>query len=284
MYVIAGVSGHVGSVAANELLKKGKIVKVIVRDAKKGEAWSKCGAEVAVGELQDRAFLTAALKGATGFFTLLPPKYDAPDFFAFQKATSNEIAGAVKDSGVPHVVMLSSLGADLEAGTGPIKGLHYLENVLRKTGTTLTAIRAGYFQENVGNFLTPAEQAGFFPSLLDPDYAFPQVATPDIGKLVAESLLSPPAKSEVVDLLGPPYSQRQVAETLGKALGKTINVVAVPREGWVPGLMQGGFSKNLAELYAEMSDAFAKGLVSPKGDRRVQGTTRLEDTLPRVLG
>jgi len=284
MYVIAGVSGRVGSVAANQLLEQGKQVKVIVRDAKKGEAWSKRGAGVAVGELQDRAFLTGALKGATGFFTLLPQKYDVPDFFAFQKETANEIAAAVKNSGMPHVVVLSSLGADLEAGTGPIKGLHYLENALRKTGTKLTAIRASYFQENVGNFLVPVRQAGFFPSLLDPDYPFPQVATVDIGKLVAESLLSPPAKSEVVDLLGPLYSQRQVAEKLGKALGKPVNVVAVPREGWVPGLMQGGFSKNLAELYAEMSDAFANGLVSPKGDRIVQGTTRLEDTLPHVLG
>jgi hypothetical protein len=44
MYVIAGVTEHVGSVAAKELLAKKKPVKVIVRDAKKGETWSKQGA------------------------------------------------------------------------------------------------------------------------------------------------------------------------------------------------------------------------------------------------
>ena len=44
MYVIAGVTEHVGSVAAKELLAKKKPVKVIVRDAKKGEIWSKQGA------------------------------------------------------------------------------------------------------------------------------------------------------------------------------------------------------------------------------------------------
>src|SRR5262249_25624206 len=142
MYVIAGASGHVGSVAANQLLQQGKKVKVIVRDAQKGALWSQRGAEVAVGELQDTAFLTGGLKGATGFFTLLPPKYGAPDFFVFQKQSSDAIAGAVKASGVPHVVLLSSLGADLPAGTGPIKGLHYLENALRATGTRVTAIRA----------------------------------------------------------------------------------------------------------------------------------------------
>ena len=44
MYVIAGVAEHVRSVAAMELLAKKKPVKVIVRDAKKGETWSKQGA------------------------------------------------------------------------------------------------------------------------------------------------------------------------------------------------------------------------------------------------
>jgi uncharacterized protein YbjT (DUF2867 family) len=44
MYVIAGVTEHAGAVAAKELLAKKKPVKVIVRDAKKGETWSNQGA------------------------------------------------------------------------------------------------------------------------------------------------------------------------------------------------------------------------------------------------
>src|SRR5258708_2306175 len=206
MYVIAGVTGHVGSVAANELLAKRKPVKVIVRDAKKGDAWSKQGAQVAVGTLEDTAFLTQALKGADAFFALIPPRFDVTDFFAYQKKVADSIAGAVKAVGAPHVVMLSSVGADLEAGTGPIKGLHYLENALRETKATLTAIRAGYFQENVGSALAAAKQNGIFPNLAgSADYAFPMIATKDIGRLVAESLLHKPSHSENVDLQGPSY-------------------------------------------------------------------------------
>src|SRR5580693_1475416 len=149
MFVIAGVTGHVGSVVAEQLLARGQKVKVVVRDAAKGAAWSKKGAEVAVGEIGDAAFLTGALKGASGFFTLLPGDFAAPDFYAAQRRQADAITSAVKASGVPHVVILSSVGADLAEGNGPIKGLHYLENQLRATGTKLTAIRAGYFQENV---------------------------------------------------------------------------------------------------------------------------------------
>ncbi len=140
MFVVAGVTGHVGSVVAEQLLAKGQKVKVLVRDAAKGEAWAKRGAEVAQGSLEDQAFLAGALRGATGFFTLLPPNFAAPDFYAFQRSTSDAIAAGVEASGVPHVVLLSSVGADLAEGNGPIKGLHYLENALRATGTKLTAL------------------------------------------------------------------------------------------------------------------------------------------------
>jgi uncharacterized protein YbjT (DUF2867 family) len=283
MFVVAGVSGHVGSVVAETLLAKGQKVKVIVRDGAKGAAWSQKGAEVAVGTLEDQAFLTGALKGASGLFTLLPTSYQSTDIYASQRATADSIAAAVAASGVPHVVILSSVGADLAEGTGPIKGLHYLENVVRATGTKLTAIRAGYFQENVGQSLAPARQMGIFPNFLSADYPVPMIATKDIGALAAESLLSPPAGSEVVDLHGPAYSFRQVAEKLGAALGKTLQIVEIPEAGWVPAMVQAGLSQQWAECYAEMYGGFASGKVAPKGDRLVQGKTTLDEVLETLV-
>ena len=73
MYAIAGVSGNTGSVVANTLLAAGKPVRVIVRDAAKGEPWKAKGAEVAVASLDDRAALAAALKGTQGAYLLIPP-------------------------------------------------------------------------------------------------------------------------------------------------------------------------------------------------------------------
>jgi uncharacterized protein YbjT (DUF2867 family) len=284
MFVVAGVSGHVGSVAAKKLLSKGQPIKVIVRDAAKGVPFSQEGADVAVGVLEDSAFLAGALRGAAAFFTLLPPNYQATDFFATQRKTADSIASAVKASGVPHVVMLSSVGADLASGTGPIKGLHYLEGALRATGVQLTAVRAGFFQENVANSLEPAKKMGIFPNFSgSADYPVPMIATKDIGELVADLLLSPPAKSEIVDLHGPAYSVRQVAEKLGAALGKKLNVVDIPQSNWVPTLVQSGMSQSLAESFAEMYGGFASGAIGPKGDRMVHGTTPLEEVIRDVV-
>src|SRR3954464_9855145 len=113
MFVVAGVTGHVGSVVAKTLLEQKKPVRVIVRDAAKGNGWSQKGAEVAVGSLDDVRFLGQALKGADGFFVLLPPNYQAKDFIEAQYAAADAIAAAVKASGVPHVVHLHSTSAEL---------------------------------------------------------------------------------------------------------------------------------------------------------------------------
>src|SRR5262249_21274180 len=161
---------------------------------------------------------------------------------------------------------------------GPIKGLHYFENALRATGTKLTSIRASYFAENLGQSLAPAKAQGVFPNFGDsPDYPMPMIATRDIGKQVALELTKPQPASDNLDFIGPMYSMRQAAEKLGKALGKTLNIVNIPQAGWVPALVQAGMSQQLAEIMAEMYTGFGTGKIVPKGDRMLQATTQLDD-------
>lgn len=284
MFVVAGVTGHVGSTVAKELLAKGQKVKVIVRSADKGAAWSKQGAEVAVGSLDDASFLTTALKGAKGCFVLLPPNFAVKDIYAEQRRVADAIATAVKISGVPHVVMLSSVGADVAEGNGPIRGLHYLENGLRATGAKLTAIRAGSFQENIANSIAPAKGMGIYPNFApSADMAMPLIATKDIGMLAAKVLQAAPSKSENIDLHGPAYSAKQVAEKLGAALGKPLQVVDIPQAGWVQGMMQGGMPQHAAEVMAEMYAGFSTGKLTPKGDRMEHGTTTLDEVIKTIV-
>jgi uncharacterized protein YbjT (DUF2867 family) len=285
-YVITGVTGNVGSVVASELLAQGEKVKAIVRDENRGRTWRERGAEIAVGSLGDREFLTRALAGAAGLFALLPPdnRIGAENFYAAQRRTAGAIAAAVKGSAVPCVVLLSSLGAELADGTGPIKGLHYLENALRATGTKLIAIRASYFQENISAIIPAARQAGIYPNFLpSADTAIPMIATQDIGRLAARLLKSPPQTSEIVDLVGPAYSARQLSQKLGAALGKPLQLVDIPAGGHLEAMTQAGLPQEIAEVYAELYAAIGAGLTTPKGDRTVLGATPIDDVLPGLV-
>jgi uncharacterized protein YbjT (DUF2867 family) len=140
-YVVAGVTGRVGSTVASELLKQGERVTLIVRDEARGLGWARRGAEVARGSLDDRSFMSHLLRDTAGFFTLLPENVAPDDFHGARRRMADAIAGAVHDSGVPHVVMLSAIAAVLPDGNGPAKDLHYCENRLRACGATFTASR-----------------------------------------------------------------------------------------------------------------------------------------------
>ncbi len=73
MFVITGVTGHTGSIAATTLLAAGKPVRVVVRDAAKGEAWKAKGAEVAVADVHDTDALRRLFRQGQRLFLLDPP-------------------------------------------------------------------------------------------------------------------------------------------------------------------------------------------------------------------
>src|SRR5438874_2043981 len=110
MFVVTGATGHTGSVVAKTLLDQGKQVRVVVRDAKKGDEWKKRGAEVAVAELSDAAALARAFEGADGVYLLVPPNYGSSTVLADQRRLVDGYADAIARANPRHVVLLSSIG------------------------------------------------------------------------------------------------------------------------------------------------------------------------------
>lgn len=285
-FVITGVSGHTGSVAADTLLAAGHRVRVVVRDRAKAERFAARGAEVAIADLGDRNALAAAFDGAKGAYVLVPPNYAAPDFRAYQHATADTIAAAAEQAKLPHLVLLSSVGAQHPAGTGPIAGLNYAENLLRKLPVThSTFLRAAYFMENIGGSLSMLEQ-GLVPSFTPANFAFDMVATTDIGKLAASLLVEGATSTSVVDLAGPAkQSSADIARLLSAITGKTITVAEAPLDAMVPTLTGFGIPAGVAELYREMTASIVSGHVAfEDGHRRVVGATTLDTVLRKLLG
>lgn len=284
MYVVAGATGRVGSATARNLLTAGTEVRALVRRQADADMWKARGAEARVVTLDDRAALGEALEGCSGFFVLLPFDLTVADLDAYADTLIASIAGAVADQRVPHVVMLSSGGADLAEGTGPITGLHRLEQAILATGTTLTALRSGHFQEKVADVVGIARDSGVYPVFAtSADVPYPMIATQDIGAVAAQALQSPPATSEVVDIVGPAYSERAVAVVLGDALGRELHVTTLPEDTWAGALVDAGFRPHIAESLADLYRADERGLLTPRGDRSVPVPTSIEATIGQML-
>ncbi|WP_420115159.1 NAD(P)H-binding protein [Pseudactinotalea sp.] len=282
MYAITGVTGHVGGATARTLLEQGVPVRAVVREEAKAARWSHLGAETAVADLGDVDALGAALSGCAGAFLLLPTLPSGSD--SEHRRLVESIAGAVEASGVPQVVVLSSWGAELPEGTGPIRWLHDLENRLRRTGATVTAVRACHFQEKVESVLGAVLGEGIFPVFGETaDRPIPMVATRDIGEVAAQSLLAPPSGHQIIDLDGAAVTDREVADAVAEVLGRPLQVVTIPREAWDPTLIDAGLSPALAGEIAALTEADERGLLRPTSEHRRTGTTPIADTISRVL-
>ena len=275
-FVVAGVTGRVGSVVAAELTAQGQHVRGISRGAGRGD--------VAQGSLDDADFLTRMLAGADGFFALLPEDPFAADFHGGRRAMADAMATAVRASRVPHVVLLSAVAASLSDGNGPAKDLYYAERVLRGSATKLSIVRACWFQENVGAVIGAANEAAIYPKFMgSADARVPTIATRDVGRVVASLLLSPPPASEVIDVVGPLYSPRELAAALGSALGKPLQVVDIPAAARAGALAHGGLPLSYAESVAELCACLESGRVRPQGDRVLTATTPIQDVLPGLV-
>lgn len=291
LFAIAGVSGHTGRAAAEALLSSGARVRVIVRDAAKGEAWAARGAEVAIADLGDARALAEALRGVDGAYLLLPPRV-APGFREYQKATGRSVLAAVEEARPAHVVLLSSVGAQLAEGNGPIAGLHSVEAGLRALNAAhpevnVTLLRAGYFMENLQGNLGQLDQ-GLLPVFFPADLGIDMIATHDIGRAGASLLVEgPPAAgtARVVELGGPPTSADDVARELSSLLGRTITAQSAPTHIMGQALQGFGLPADVAGAYQEMTEAMVAGIIRFEGGhRRLFGSTTLRTFLQGVLG
>ncbi|HEY2368392.1 MAG TPA: NmrA family NAD(P)-binding protein, partial [Polyangiaceae bacterium] len=233
------------------------------------------------GDALDAASVAKALEGADeGAYFLVPPDPKSTGFVARGKKLADGYAAGLAKANVKHAVFLSSVGAQVPSGTGPIVTARYAEEALGKTKTPFTFLRAAYFMENVLNYAHPIKADGVLPVFGGGEsYPFPMVATRDIGRVAAESLLAPVAQSRVIELSGPEeYSLEQAAAEASKIVGKPVKATPLPIDALAPALVQLGFSEDVANLYREMTEAFGSGKVGFEGTP-IRGKVTLAEVL-----
>ncbi|MCP9447224.1 MAG: NAD(P)H-binding protein [Nitrospira sp.] len=285
MFVVVGATGHTGSTVAETLLRHGRPVRVVVRSADKGVAWKAKRADVAVATYQDVKAMAKAFEGARGVYLLVPPSYQVPAWLDEQRRTMDLAAEALAASDKPHVVFLSSIGAHIAEGTGPIRAVRYGEQRLSAVVQNMTILRPCYFMDNWVPGIGLAKAHGVLPTFIEPSAKIPMISTQDIGRVAAEQLLAGGAGKKVLELAGPEdYSPDQVAELLGELLGKTVTARLEPFSAVVPTFTSFGFSNEAARLFEEMYTSFAKGAIGYERPREVvRGSVTLREALRNMM-
>jgi hypothetical protein len=76
-------------------------------------------------------FLTNAFKGADAIYTMVPNNFGATNYRQYIGGIGKNYADAIQAAGVTKVVNLSSIGAHIDGGTGPISGIHDVEKAYK---------------------------------------------------------------------------------------------------------------------------------------------------------
>lgn len=277
MYVVLGASGHTGHIVANNLLTRGQKVRVVGRNSAHLQPLTSKGAEPFIADVTDASALTKAFQQAEAAYVMIPPNLTSTDPLGYANRVSDAIAHAVQSAGTKNVVALSSVGADLASGNGPVLGLYHLEQKLNQIASAnVLYLRAGYFMENTLPQVNAIRQMGAVASPVRPDLKIAMVATRDIGTVAADALLHPTTHGKQTrELQGQrDITYTEVASIIGKAIGKPdLKYVQAPDDQFRGALTQMGLSQQYANLLLEMIASMNSGKMRALEPRKTQNTT-----------
>ncbi len=261
---IAGSLGNISKPLAQQLISAGHTITVITSSADRQPEIEALGAQAAVGSVSDAAFLTHAFTGADAVYTMTPPNMGGANIIANTVDAGRAYAAAIKATGVKRVVMLSSIGADQPDGTGPIKGLHQIEELFKQdlAGVNITFLRAGFFYYNLFNDVPMIKNMHIMGSNYPADAAMPLVHPQDIAAAAAEELQKPGNGTEVRYIISDVKTGSEIATALGEAIGEPqLPFVEFTDEQALQGMQSAGLPTEVAELYTEMGRGFRTDII-----------------------
>lgn len=287
--IVTGSTGNISKPLTQTLVAAGHNVKVISSSADKIADIEALGAAAAVGSLSDTDFLTEAFTGADALYAMVPPNFGAESLRAYQNETGKSYAEAIKRSGIKKVVALSSIGAHLDNGVGPIKGMHDVERILTALdGVAVKFIRAPFFYINFYSNIPLIKHQGIIGSNYPADARLIMVHPRDIAAAVAEELQQEFSGKSVRYIVSDESTTGKVAAVLGEAIGKPgLPWIAFSDEQLAEGLQQAGVPPEMTRNFVEMGTAVRSAKIWEDYDKHkpaVAGKVSLQDFAKEFAG
>ena len=282
-YIITGSLGHISLPVIKNLLEAGHEVTVVSSNIDKKEEIEKLGAKAAIGSVTDEVFMSSAFSDAEVAYLMVPSDFATPDYPTFQRNVSDIYVHAIKQSNITHVVLLSSIGAHLKQGAGPIDGLAYLEEkLLELTNVHTKFLRPSYFFSNLYAMVGMIKHAGIAGSNFGgTDEKLVLTDTGDIAEEASKHLLNLFTGNSVSYIASDERHPNEIAEILGKSVGKE-NIPWIPftDEQAVQGMLDAGLNAQWAGLYEKLNSSIRTGKLQEdywKNRPETLGKYKLED-------
>lgn len=243
--LITGPTGTIGGELTRILSERGIPLRAMVRSPKDAQALAALAdAEVVLGDFDDPATIAQALTGIERAFLLTNSS---------ERAEAQQLAfvAEAQRAGLPHLVKLSQLAADVAS---PVRFLRYhavVEQAIRESGMPFTFLRPNLFMQGLLGFRASiAGQGTFFAAIGEA-----RISAVDSRDVAATALTESGHENKIYTLTGlQALTHPEMASELTTALGHPITFVDIPPEAMRGALVGAGFpawqADGLIEDYA----------------------------------
>lgn len=279
---LTGSLGNISKPLAEILVRAGHEVTVISSDSGKKTAIEALGAKAAIGSVTDKDFLTNTFSGADVVYTMVPYNWEVPNFRQYVGEVGNNYAEAIIAAGIKRIVNLSSIGAHLENGTGPISGCYDVEHILdRLDDVSVKHLRAGIFYTNYFRNIGLIKSQNIMGNNYGEETRMLMVHPRDVAEAAASELQGSFTGKSNLYVVSEDCTIADIVNALGSAIGKPgLPWIKFSNEQVFAGMATAGMKPGVANLYIEAGTAFDKGVLWEDFDQRKSktfGSTKLAD-------
>lgn len=279
MILVTGATGNVGGALVSRLSTAGVPVRALVRSRERGDNLRGYDVDLAVGSYEDEHALAQALDGVDRVFLLTP----ANPRMAEQELALVRTAKRVAPSA--HVVKLAAAGVDAP-GESPVRFMRLHQEVVRglaDSGLPTTVVAPGSFMQNLLGQAASVQERGVLTASVG-DAAISHVDVRDVAAVAAHVLTSDGHEGATYTVTGPEaLTYAQVAETLGRVLGREVRHEDVPAAQRREGMVAGGVPEWLADGLIELDDVYRTGAAATTTDEVQKATGSPARSLEQFL-
>jgi NAD(P)H dehydrogenase (quinone) len=260
--LVTGAAGHLGQRVVHHLLHtlgvSAQRLIVTTRQPGKLASLAALGVEVRAADFDDANTLDRVFQGADRMLLISTDALDVP---GRRLAQHRNAIRAAETAGVHHVVYTSM---PLPHGSPLLIAPDHAGTEDALTASALpgwTVLRNHWYFENLFMTLPSVLPSGKWYSAAG-DGRVAHIARDDLALAAATALLGSAGKTALTLSGAKAYSTAEIAALVAKVLDQPIEVIQVPLEGLVQGMVGAGLPEPLARVFASFDTNTAAGRVA----------------------
>ena len=260
MILVTGSTGHFGNATINFLLEKGvnaNEILALVRNEQSGDDFKKRGIGVVVGDYDNYASLVNAFKGVEKLLFI------SGSDVAKRLSQHENVVNAAKEAGVKHIVY-TSFQRKNETETSPIwmvaQSHIKTEKWLKESGISYTILKNNLYMDFLPGFIGEKVLESGVIYVPAENGKVGAVLRSEMAEGAASVLATTGHEGKEYDFTNAEaVTYQEIAETISKASGKTINYISPSAEDYGNTLAKYGVPAEVIGIFSSFAVAQAKG-------------------------